>query len=378
MPAKMRILYLTPSIRLLGARRSLLSLVTNLDSDFSPTVVCPSAHGLAVELKNRGVQTVIIKNYAWRKGRYFLHRYFELYELRKLLRSERFDIIHCNEVHSTVYGVKAAHGLGIPVVTHVRLPVSGETVQKYKLGRADRIIAVSRAIAEGFAGWKYKNKVCVIYNGVDLKEFSASSANRAALRSEIGVGEEEILIGMIGLIGSRKRQHIALEALRRVAGENRQCKLLIVGDATKYEKHYEHNVRRRAREYGLGDKVIFMPFQTEIARVYAGLDINLLIAEEEGFGRVVIESAAMGVPSIGTKIGGIPEVIRDGETGFLIPLDASDALAERILLLARDEELRHRMGEAARRFVSENFSIEKHRDAIQQLYLQVLGQHTGR
>jgi glycosyltransferase involved in cell wall biosynthesis len=379
MPARVKILYLTPSARLLGARRSLLSLVSKLDGDrFSPTVVCPSHHGLAQELNDRGVRTLFAKHYPWRKGRYVLHRYYELFELRKLLRSEHFDIVHCNEIHSNIYAVKAAHGLPARVVTHVRLPVSGDMIQKYSLSKADRIIAVSRAIADGFAGWKHKNKVCVIYNGVDLAEFDASRVDREAARNQLGVAKEDILIGMIGLIGSRKRQHIALEALQRAASECTRCKLLIVGNATKYEKRYEENLHRRVTEYGLKSKVLFLPFQADIVKVYAALDVNLLIADEEGFGRVVIESGAMGVPTIGTNIGGIPEVIRDGETGFLIPLDASEALAKKMLLLARDEQLRRRMGEAARQFVRNNFSAEKHKDAIQQLYLELLRDNSQR
>ncbi|MCX7767250.1 MAG: glycosyltransferase family 4 protein, partial [Candidatus Sumerlaeia bacterium] len=114
-----------------------------------------------------------------------------------------------------------------------------------------------------------------------------------------------------------------------------------------------------------------------IGQVYSGIDINLLISAEEGFGRTIIEAGYYGVPSIGTRIGGIPEVIENERTGYLVELDDVEQLSSAILRLATDREKRQQMGAAARELVREKFLLPAHCRKIEEIYQQLLRNHNS-
>ncbi|MCX7766622.1 MAG: glycosyltransferase family 4 protein, partial [Candidatus Sumerlaeia bacterium] len=260
MQTKIRVLYLTPSVKLLGARKSLLALVKGLGENFEPIVVCPRPGPLTDELARAGIKTEIIPLYPWRKGKYFLRRYLSVWRLRKLLKELAPRIIHCNEFYVMPYAVLASYNLNISLVTHIRLNITQKQIQHYYLSRAEKIIAVSRAMAEIFDHTPLHERVTVIYNAVDEDEFK-TSANDENIRTELGIPPSEVVVGQIGSIETRKRQQIALLAARKVINEFPHITFVFVGDPRHGRLKYIEKLKMLAKNLQLEDKVHFLPFR---------------------------------------------------------------------------------------------------------------------
>ena len=366
-----KILYLTPSVKLLGARRSLLALASGLSSDFEPVIVCPSPQGLTVELQNAGIPVHIIPFYQWRKGKYFFHRFFSVRRLRRLIAELQPDIVHCNEFHVMPYAVNAVRGTKIPIVTHIRLTISHRQIKKYFLEQAARIILVSHSLECKFHNTGLEDRITVVYNAID-PACCVPTGKGEGFRKEIGVSKSDILVGHLGGIEPRKRQLTTLRAARKVIEKFSDIRFIIAGNPRDEHKGYYEEVVSTAKNLGIADHVIFLPFRKDVIPLYEAIDINVLISAEEGFGRTIIEAGYLGVPSIGTCIGGIPELIEDGKTGFIINLDDVDHLAERILTLAMNPERIRQMGAAARQRVIEHFLLPAHCRKMEHMYRELI------
>jgi len=380
-----KIALITPSVRLLGARRSLLALAKALDpARFSPVVVCPRRGDLEEELRRAGISTCIHALPPWRKGKSLVTIPFHVWRLRRWARDLDIRLFHCNEIYPTPYAVRVGRRLGIPAISHMRLSVDARLIRNYELERADRIVVVSHGAAEPFRLWPdFERRVRVVYNGLDVKEWRQAAGDVAAARREVRrrlmLPPDAVLIGHIGLIGRRKQQHLLVEAARHLAPRLPGCHFLIVGDPSPNERDYAEQAASAVEEAALVRRVTFWPFRRDIAPVFAALDLNLLISSDEGFGRVAIEAGALGVPTVGTRVGGIPEVVLDGETGLLADVSDSAGLSDAIERLARDADLRRRLGEAARRRVEREFTIEVHVKRMMDLYEEVLsGPRSGK
>lgn len=373
-----KIALITPSVRLLGARRSLLALAKALDPvRFSPIVVCPRRGDLEEECRRAGISTHVQALPPWRKGKSWPMIPLHLWRLRRWAQDLDIRLFHCNEIYPTPYAVRVGRRLGIPTITHMRLSVTERLMRNYDLRRADRIVTVSQAAAAPFRSWPdFERRVEVVYNGLDVEGWRQAAgdleAARRGIRQRLALPPDAFLVGQIGLISRRKQQHLLVEAARRVTARCPNCHFLIVGDPSPREHAYGDEVAEAIEAARLSQRVALWPFRREIAPVFAALDLNLLISCDEGFGRVAIEAGALGIPTVGTRIGGIPEVIADGETGLLVGVSDVDGLADAIERLAGDVQLRRRLGEAARRRVEREFTIEVHARRMMDVYEEVL------
>lgn len=362
-------------MRLLGARRSLLGLVSTLDPARFRPVVCGQSHGdLEEALAERGIPFEVAKLGWWRKGKYFLWRPFAISRLTALIRRLKADLVHCNEIYPNPYAVRAcAHvesdeGRRVPVVTHMRLSVTARMIRNYDLARADRIIVPSAMAGEDFNIWPDKaERVSVIHNGVDLSEFRRSRT-RGEARRQIGLPAEGVIFAAIGQIGPRKGGDIILKAMRRIAREFPDALLMFVGNPHRGQEEFADSLRREAATSELAGRVHFYPYTQHILPYYEAADVNLLVSREEGFGRTIIEAASLGAPSIGARVGGIPELITDGGTGYLVASEDDRALAEAMGRLIVDPVLRESLGEAAFRNTAQHFSIGSHTQQVMDLY----------
>jgi len=374
----LKIALITPSVRLLGARRSLLALARALDpARFSPIVVCPRRGDLEEECRRAGISTYVQALPPWRKAKLWPLIPLHLWRLRHWAHDLDIRLFHCNEIYPNPYAVRVGRRLAIPTITHMRLSVTERLMRNYDLRRADRIVVVSRAAAEPFRAWPdFERRVEVVYNGLDVKEWRRAAgdleAARREMRQQLALPPGAFLVGQVGAISRRKQQHLLVEVARRVARRCPNCHFLIVGDPSPREHGYVEQVAAAIEAAGLTQRVAVWPFRREIAPVFAALDLNLLISRDEGFGRVAIEAGALGIPTVGTRVGGIPEVIADGETGLLVDVSDADRLADAIERLEGDMQLRQRLGEAARCRVEQDFTIEVHARRMMDLYERVL------
>jgi glycosyltransferase involved in cell wall biosynthesis len=371
-------LHLTPSVRMLGARQSLAALVTHLDPDrYRPIVVVPFASGELVDhLTERSIRCHRVRMGQWRKVKFWPRIPLDLFELRRFARRELVGLVHCNEPHVVPYGLRVARDRGRPCVAHVRLDnVDAKLVRVYGLDKADMLIAVSEAVAAQLTELtpERADRVRVIPNGVDADHLRQTALARAEARRRLGITDADLLIAQVGLISPRKRCHVVIEAFAKIAWTFPRAKLFFVGSPGPSDQAYGKAVDQDIERRGLLDRVRLLPFRRDIGSLYAALDVNVLASSQEGFGRVLIEAAVFGVPSIGTRVGGIPEIIGDGETGLLVPPDDAAALAKAMEALLSSEAYRSQLGEAAGVDMEARFSVAAHARAVMDLFDEVSG-----
>ena len=372
------IAYLHETARIAGAENSLLNLIRNLDRKiFEPFFILPETGPLSDELEALGVPVIIIPFPKIRNVRGVGNAVKKLIEL---FRGKNIRIAHSNSIRTHIYAVVAANRCGIPSVWHQRNLLQRESIDpdRFLSFLADRIICNSAAIAARFeTRGKLPDKVQVVFNGVDTGKFSPLISG-SRFREELGIGCEEIVVGITSRFHQQKGHETFLRAAQMIVSGNLsvngKVRFLIVGGSVFDEdKNREHVLRNMAEDLGLKDKVIFAGYRKDMPHVYAAMEIFVLSSKDEACGRVVLEAMSSGKPVVATNSGGNPEMIEDGICGFLIRHNDARILAEKIVFLANNPGFAHQMGQAARKRIEENFSIEKNVAQIQDAYLELLG-----
>lgn len=366
----LRVLFLNDSARIAGAEKSLALLAGNLDaSRFEKAVVCPPGPYSAY-LKERQIPVIEseLYYYARRTGlRRYLH---SLLKLVSLVRSFRPDIIHCNSYRAAHWGIPLALLLGVRVVCHIRdarYTRWSAWLMKHS-PRSVRFIAISSAVRQALLSVGVDSaRIDVIHNCSDLKAFYPGVMPASDI-----VAKRGLRLGVFGRIEERKRVVDAVEAVG-LLDESVDPHLFIVGDAwTENGAAVERALRSRIRELGIENRVTFTGYRTDIPEIIAALDMVLMPAEDEPFARVVLEGMCMEKPVIGTRSGGVPEVVEDGMSGLLVPPRDPQALAQAIRSLVDDPAAARRLAQHGRLRAINEFSVESHLRRVEETYGRVL------
>ena len=383
-----RILLVHNSTDIYGASRSLVRLVRRLNrSRFTPLVLLPEDGPLREMIEREGGQVFmqpslrvitrpIIKS---SKIIGFLAGFiFSAWETASLIRREKIDLVHTNTgvIASSALAAKIA---GVPHVWHIRDwfqefgPLWGP-YSRYILGLSNRVLCVSKAIADQFAP---SEKIMVLHNGFDLAELPViAPEEKTESRNRFGFGEADFVVGTVGRIKFlRKGQEFLLQAAAILAVRGLRVACLLVGGASPGAEDHITRMKKLAEDLGLD--VIFTGELSDPRPAYAAMDVFVLpSAQPEPFGGVVMEAMALGLPVIGTAIGGTPEQIDDGISGVLVAPADPTALADSLARLAASTETRRRMGSRAREMVAINFSLDKMVRQIEKIYTE-LSPHTN-
>jgi glycosyltransferase involved in cell wall biosynthesis len=240
-------------------------------------------------------------------------------------------------------------------------------LDKFLLKFPDRVVAVSKELASKLCPLGIpQRKIKVIYNAVYEKGMPAGDPP-LEVRKEFKVPEGDKLLGIIGRLSPEKGQIYFLQAFSEVIKNFPQVTALIVGEGPDGKKLKEY-----CSSKNLFPKVVFTGYQKDITSIYKSLDLIILPSLSEGMPVVALEGMLFEKPIIGTKVGGIPEVIRDNNTGILVPSEDPASLGRAILKLLNDENRNKILTGNARKFVLENFSLDKRVKSIVELYNEVL------
>ncbi len=354
-----------------GGQRSLLLLLQRLNRKrFTPYLACPSEGNFKQTAERLGIKTVLIKTGRLRGPKFFA-ALSSVWKFIRFIRDKKIDLVHTDSPRQTFCAGIAARLTGKPLIWHLRVSDPEKKIfDKLLLSLATKVIAVSNAARkrlERFA--PQPEKIAVIPNGVDLKEFGPHLDDKK-FRCQSGIEDDCLLIGTIGQILPRKGQEILLKAAADVARAIPQIKFVIVGDGNE---NYRKKLQALSQELGVEEKVLFTGYREDVPQILGSLDIFVLGSTDlEGFSRVILEAMASSKPVIATELGGNPEAVEDGITGMLVPPGDSERLAEAILDLAQDEKKRKRMGTAARERVEKLFSIERNVALTEKLYEELL------
>ncbi len=317
------------------------------------------------------------------------------FRLAKLIRRLRPQILHTHTAKAGAVGRIAALLAGRarpPIVVHtfhghVLLGYFGPVRTRFfrllerALARVStRLIAVSPQVRDDLVALKVapQEKFTVIRLGIELDERveldDAREATRAETRRVLGIAPDCFVVGWIGRMTGIKNTDVVLQAFGALRRRGVDAVLCLVGDGPDRDA-----LERRAHDLGLMRHCLFLGYQEEVARFYAAFDAFLLASENEGTPVTTIESLAAGRPVVATRVGGVPDVVEEGVDGLLAEPHDVDGLAERLERLARDAELRARMGRAGCERVLSRYTVERLVDDVDALYRELLsGAAAGR
>jgi glycosyltransferase involved in cell wall biosynthesis len=299
--------------------------------------------------------------------------------LADIVRREGVDVLHAHQYAPFFYGAASRWLRASPPVlftehgrAHPDYPRRKRMLaNRVLLRRCDRVVAVGEAVRqalirnEGIA----PGRVEVIYNGIPLQPFEArlTTSERAEVRAGIGVEPDDLVVIQVARLDYLKDHATAIRTIERVAGRRPGARLVLVGDGPE-RGAIEDLVQAR----GMGDLVRLLGRRTDIPRLLAAADIVLLTSISEGIPLTLIEAMASGHPVVSTGVGGVAEVVIDGQTGLLAPASDDEALAGHILRLADDPGRRDRMGRSGRRRADELFSESRMHEAYQHIYKNMI------
>lgn len=235
----------------------------------------------------------------------------------------------------------------------------------------DRIVAVSEQIKRDLVAYGVAppEKIAVIPLGFDLSPFVRAQSHRGEFRRELGLNGSVRLVGIVGRIFPIKNHRLFLEAAAQVAAQEPATHFVIVGDGL-LRAEMEHY----ARALGIADRVIFTGWRRDLPRIYADLDVLVVSSDNEGTPVSAIEAMASGCPVVATRVGGLPDLITEGETGYLVPPRDAEKLALAIIEVLQSPEKARLMGGKARDFAHSRFNLQRLIMDMEMLYSNLLQQ----
>ncbi|QTM99636.1 N-acetyl-alpha-D-glucosaminyl L-malate synthase BshA [Sediminibacillus dalangtanensis] len=297
-------------------------------------------------------------------------------KMAEVIDQEKLDILHVHYAmphaicailareiaEHDVKIVTTLHGTDITVLG---IDNSLTKMIKHGIDQSDAVTAVSRSlVAQTKEMLGVEREIEVIYNFIDEREYHQRENQR--LRQDYGIADEEKVIIHVSNFRKVKRVADVIAAFHIIQGKV-PAKLLLVGDGPEYSE-----MCRVVKQLGIEDRVLFLGRQINVSDLFSIADLKLLLSEKESFGLVLLEAMACGVPCIGTNIGGIPEVIEHGQTGFITDLGDIKDIAERAVQLLTDSELWQTFSKTAVQSAHKRFRAEKILTAYEQVYDSVM------
>jgi L-malate glycosyltransferase len=292
--------------------------------------------------------------------------------LRDIIIQEKADVVHAHQYSPLFYAVPAALLAGrvkVVYTEHGRFYPERKSWKRslfnplLALG-VDHLVSISAATAQAMA--TYDNlplrRIKVIHNGIDCSGMHPP-IDKHAKRQELGLSETCRVIGTAARLNSIKNIQMMLRVLKLVLQSVPDTCLVIAGQGEEEER-----LKAMASELGIANRVKFIGLRFDLPEVYQLFDVFLLTSFSEGISVTLLESMASGVPSVVTDVGGNREVVVEGKTGFMVPVDDDQVMAQRVCELLQNQDKASQMGLAARERVGREFSMQGMIEAYSQLY----------
>lgn len=302
-------------------------------------------------------------------------------KLYALMRRERPDIVHTHTAKAGFIGRLAARFARVPVIVHTFHghvlhgyygPVKNELLRRLEQSLAlitDRLVTVSEQVKKELVGYGIApaDKITVVPLGFDLKPFLDAYERRGDFRREMGLSNEHKLVGIVGRIFPIKNHELFLQAAARVAAREPAARFVIVGDGP-----LRLALERQAVELGITERVRFTGWRRDVAKIYADLDALVISSDNEGTPVSVIEAMASGCPAVATRVGGLPDLIADEETGLLVPPKDAERLADAVLRVLQDSAMAGTVSQNAMSTARRRFGVERLIADMDRLYSELL------
>ena len=302
-----------------------------------------------------------------------------------IMRREKPDIVHTHTAKAGTLGRMAAICAGVPIKIHTFhghvfdgyfSPMKARVflaIEKFLAIFTDRVITVSALVRDEIVN-KLKvvkaSKCVVVPLGFELNRFLQCENHKGAFRRELNIGPNTLLIGIVGRLVPIKNHKMFLDAVKNISHKNTNLgvKFVIIGDG-----ECAFSLKKYSQEQGIENDVIFTGWKKDLASVYADLDVVALTSLNEGTPVSLIEAMACAKPVIATDVGGVKDIVIDGENGFLVKSNDIEGFSDKLIDLLSDKAKRDRFGMCGRESVKTKYSKERLVKDIEVLYEECLG-----
>lgn len=300
----------------------------------------------------------------------------QILRLREMMIEKRIAILHAHDFYSGAMGVTAARLGGVKVIAAQRhLRLSDRRIHdwgtRYIHKLANRVLVNAEGIRDYILkmGSVAPGKIVVVHNGLDAPADTRAlrERRRVELLAELGLGADVKIVGSVARLNLVKGHRYLLEAAANVMKADARVHLVLVGDGDLRDE-----IEAQAARLGIGARTRLLGHREDSAQLAAAFDVAVLASLSEGLPNAVMEAMAAGAPVVATAVGGVPELIEDGVTGFLVPPANPGAMAERIEYALSHADLTGLIAMRGRRLVSERFGMERMVAAVERLYDEVI------
>jgi glycosyltransferase involved in cell wall biosynthesis len=352
-----------------GAETILLNIAGNIDrQQYHSRVVLHKSDWLFNQLSKHEIETEIIPSkYSWDIS--FLIKFIGY------CRRHKIDLIHSHLFGANLYGCLAGAILRIPVIATFHNEL-------FFLGRSEKFLAIKSFIIRRFASRMVfvamymkrdyadhsmypENKSLVIYNGIELMD-DKEDFDSSVLRRELGISDHDLLVGHVANFRAPKGHRYLLEAASLVCDKIPGVRFLLIGE--EGDGTIKREIEDIIAEKDLRDNIKLLGFRKDVVDLLRIIDVFVLSSISEGLPLSVIEAMASGKPVVATEVGGLSEIVVQDQTGYLVEPGNPAALADRLVTLLENRDLRNRMGRAGRAIVEDRYSLKVMIDSYQNLY----------
>jgi glycosyltransferase involved in cell wall biosynthesis len=334
-------------------------------------VILRQPGSLGASVKAQGLPFAFLCRHAYDPG--------TLIDFLQIIRRDRIQVLHLQGFGSTFFGRIAARLLRLPVIVHVHAdhrfepkhyPPFVQAMDHALAGRTTQVLAISEAVAhfaieqQGF----HRDQIEVMHNPVDLRRFRPPDVDaRAAGRNALGLGSDARVVICVARFDPVKGVDLLIEAWPDVVAVIPSATLLLVGDGPLHA-----SLEQRARALGLSGSIRFLGYRSDVESILGLADLSVVPSRSEGLSLAAIESMASGLAVVAARVGGLPEVVRDGETGLLVEPENPPALAAAVTRVLGDAALRTSLAATARRF-SLAYDLDAYCARLESLYRHLAG-----
>lgn len=364
----MKVLHVTTHFNVGGISNYILTLSRALRSKGVEVIVASSGGDLKAELDRYGIphRELDIRTKfefgpkALRSG----------LKLSRIVRDEGIDIIHAHTRVSQVAALLASKMSGVPFVTTCH-----GYFRKRLRGIIDtwgvRVIAISDAVKAHLVSdlGVAAGRVALIYSGVDTSRFAEGPSPERAREARKALGLKDVsTVGTIGRLSSVKGQKFFIEAMKGILAVRPETQAILLGDGEE-----KASLEKLAGSLGIAGAVRFYDSCADTRAFLAAMDVFVFPSVKEGLGIALLEALTAGKACVASRIGGIPDIIRDGHSGLLVDVGDPKGISDAVLKLLADSSLRAEMGRRGRALVQERFTLEGMADNMIKLYADVAG-----
>ncbi|EMR4172105.1 glycosyltransferase [Achromobacter xylosoxidans] len=289
-----------------------------------------------------------------------------LYRIRRLLAAGRYDVINTHSRRDTVIAAAAARLAGTPLIVRTRhLAKPPGSLWSYT-GLPHKVIAISEYVTRQLLARGVRpGDLDTVFTAVA----PFAPATQSTLRAELHIKGDALVVGCVGHLRPQKGHRLLLTAIAPLLTGRADNHLVAAGEGSELE-----SLKEQARALGCEGRVHFLGRRNDIENVLCGCDIFALATEFEALGTSFIEAAASGLPVVATSVGGVPEVVKHGQTGLLVPYGDVHQLRDAIGVLMADRALRERMGKAGEAYIrgESKFTIGGMSERVEAAYMRWL------